>query len=97
MVRHVALFRWQPETTAVQVAAVAAALATLPAAVGTIADYRFGADLHLVDDSWDFAVVADFADVDDWRIYRDHPAHLQVIAEQIRPLTAQRAAVQYRG
>ena len=40
-------------------------------------------------------MVADFDDADGYRVYRDHPAHVAVIAERIRPILAGRAAVQY--
>ena len=33
--------------------------------------------------------------VDDYLVYRDHPAHLAVIAERIRPILGSRAAAQF--
>jgi hypothetical protein len=39
-------------------------------------------------------VVADFASVDDYVTYRDHPVHRAVIADHIRPVMAERAAAQ---
>ena len=54
-----------------------------------------GADVGLSDGNFDFAVVADVDDVDGFRPYADHPAHIAVIVERIRPILADRAAVQY--
>ena len=45
--------------------------------------------------NFDFVVVADFHDLDDYLVYRDHPMHQAVIAERIRDHIAERAAVQY--
>jgi hypothetical protein len=43
----------------------------------------------------DFAIVADFDDVDAWRVYQDDPEHQRVIAELIRPHLAVRSAAQF--
>lgn len=94
--RHVVLFRWQPETSAGQLAALERALAALPGQVPQIRAYRFGADAKLSPGNHDFAIVADFDDVDSFRAYVAHPAHQRLIAEHIRPLMAERAAVQFR-
>lgn len=94
MLRHVVLFRWRSGVTEDEVASVAAALGQLPAAIPTIRHYRFGADVGLNDGNADFAVVADFDDVDGYLTYRDHPAHQAVIAELIAPNVAERTAVQ---
>lgn len=95
MVRHVVVFRWAAGTTAGQVAAVEAALGALPEVIETLRAYRFGADLGLADGNGDFAVVADFDDVAGYERYRDDPEHQRVIAECIRPIVAERTAVQY--
>ena len=39
--------------------------------------------------------LADFDDVDGYLVYRDHPDHQAVIRERIRPILADRAAVQH--
>jgi hypothetical protein len=93
-VRHVVVFRWAPGTTEDQIAAVEAALAELPAQIPELRDYRFGRDLGLSDNTWDFAVVADCDDVEGFHAYRDHPAHRAAADELIVPNLADRAAVQ---
>jgi hypothetical protein len=93
--RHVVLLQWTPEATAEQTAAVLAALATLPGAIPELVEYRFGPDVGVNEGNFDLAVVADFASVDDYVVYRDHPVHRAVITEQITPILAARAAVQY--
>ena len=71
-------------------------LGRLPGQIPELRAYRFGDDLGLVEANWHFAVVADFDDELGWRAYRDHPEHCRVIDEHIRPVLAERAAVQYQ-
>lgn len=95
MFRHVVLFRWVPDSTDEQRARVAEGLAALPAAIPEIRTYRFGPDAGLADGNWDYVVVADFDDQAGYETYRDHPAHQDFIATVMRPVLAERAAVQY--
>ena len=95
MFRHVVMMRWSPGTTSADVNAIVEALGGLPAAIAELRDYRFGHDVGINEGNFDFAVVADFADADDYIVYRDHPLHRAVIAERIAPHLAERAAVQY--
>jgi hypothetical protein len=64
-------------------------------AIPEIRRYAFGPDAGLAEGNFDFAVVADFEDADAYRVYAAHPAHTGLIAERIRPLIAERVAVQY--
>jgi hypothetical protein len=95
MIRHVVLFRWTPDATPEQKQRVAAELRRLPALLPVLRGYDVGADLGLAEGNFEFAVVADFDDLEGFRTYRDNPAHRAVIAEFIQPIIAQRAAVQY--
>jgi hypothetical protein len=92
---HVACFRWQEGTGPDDVAAVATALGELPAVIPELRDYRFGPDAHLAEGNHDFAVVATFDDTNGYRAYAEHPAHLRVLTEVIRPRLAARTAVQF--
>jgi hypothetical protein len=40
-------------------------------------------------------VIAEFATVDDYIAYRDHPAHKQFVADHIVPNVAERFATQF--
>ena len=95
MIRHVVLFRWTPEATAEQKRRVAEELSRLPALVPSLRDYRLGANLGLKPGNFDFAVAADFDDVDGYLAYRDHPEHQAIVTEFIQPIVTERAAVQY--
>jgi hypothetical protein len=94
-IRHVSVLTWREGTPVASIAAVSDALATLPAQIPELRDYRFGPDLGLAADNCDFVVVADFASVEGYLAYRDHPAHQAVLADVIRPILAARSAVQY--
>ena len=95
MIRHVAVFRWNDSVTDADLSAMAAALDALPSAIAEIADYRHGPDLGLNPANAQYAIVADFASVDDFATYRDHPEHQRFIAEHITGNVADRAAVQF--
>ena len=45
--------------------------------------------------NYQFAVVADFDNVEDYLVYRDHPVHRDIIGKYVTPIMADRAAVQY--
>jgi stress responsive alpha/beta barrel protein len=93
--RHVVMFSFADGTTDEQKEAVRGALRRLPDVIPEIRAYRFGDDLGLRDDNFDFAVTADFDDLDSFIVYRDHPDHQKAIAEFIAPIVKRRAAVQF--
>jgi hypothetical protein len=95
MIRHVVVFRWNDSVTDEQLVAMSAALDALPSAIGEIVSYRHGRDLGLAPTNADYAITADFADVDDFAVYRDHPEHQRFIAEHITGRVAERVAVQF--
>lgn len=96
MFRHVVLLRFVPDATAEQRQAVLDGLATLPPLIPELRRYEFGPDAGVSEGNFDLAVVADCDDVDSYRAYATNAAHLAVIAERIRPILAERAAVQYQ-
>lgn len=95
MFRHVGLFQWVEGVTPEQIAAVGDALFPLPAVIPEIRSFRFGPDTGLAEGNFDYAVTADFDDVDGFRAYRDHPDHRLVARQVIGPILAARAAVQF--
>ena len=97
MFRHVVLLRWKPEATPEQRAAVERGLAALPGRIPEIRSYSIGTDAGVNEGNYDLVVVADFEDVDDYLVYRDHADHQAVIREHIAPILAERAAIQHEG
>jgi Stress responsive A/B Barrel Domain len=95
MIRHVVLMRWTEESTEEQKQRVADELARLPSLVPSLRAFRVGSDLGINPGNFDFAVAADFDDVDGYLSYRDHPEHRAMISQFVLPVAAQRVAVQY--
>ena len=88
------MFRWAEGTTPQQVAAATQALRALPGQIPAIRAYVVGPDLELGEGRWDFVVTGDFDDVDGYLEYAEHPAHLALIAEHMKPIIGDRASVQ---
>jgi hypothetical protein len=95
MFRHVVLFTFTPETTLEQQEELARQLRRLPGSIAEIKDYHVGPDAGINPGSYQFAVVADFDNVEDYLVYRDHPVHQEIIKAYVQPIIATRAAVQY--
>jgi hypothetical protein len=95
MIRHIALFRFTPGTTSAQIDELDAGLRSLPDRVSAIEAFRCGADLSLTDGSWDYAIVADFADVEAYHAYQVDPEHVETVMSVVQPVVAEAARVQY--
>ena len=95
MLRHVVFLRWQEGAGEEDKKRVEEGLAGLPGVIPEIKRYEFGGDAGLASGNFDFALVADFESQDDYETYQNHPQHLQVIQQAIKPVISERAAVQY--
>jgi hypothetical protein len=93
-IRHIVLFRFSETATPEQVAHLAAGLTSLPERIPEIQAYRHGPDAGINEASWDYAVIGDFASSEDYKIYRDHPDHLELIRERVQPIMVEHASVQ---
>jgi hypothetical protein len=90
------MLRFADDTTDEQKEAMRSGLRRLPELIPEIRAYRFGDDLGLRDDNFDFGLTADFDDKDSFLVYRDNPDHQKVIADLITPVIAARVAVQFK-
>ena len=95
MFRHVVMFSWTDEVDEAHIAAVSAALDTLPSKIDVLRGYRHGPDVGVSDGNFDYVLVADVESAEDFATYRDHPDHVAVIQQVLAGKVAQRAAVQY--
>jgi hypothetical protein len=93
MFRHVSLLKFKDPAA---IPAVTAAIAKLPDVIPELRSYRFGPDAGLAEGNFDLGIVADFDDVAGYEAYRDNAEHQRIIAELIRPVITDRAAVQYQ-
>ena len=95
MLRHVVLFTWSAATDEERRATTLAALRRLPEEVGGMTAFAVGDDAGLREGNADTALVADFPDTEAYLRYAQHPVHLAIIDEHVRPHLAARSSVQY--
>jgi hypothetical protein len=95
MIRHIALIRFKDEVTSGDIENLEAGLRALPEKISAIEAYAFGRDLGVSEGTWDFAIVADFADVEAFHAYQADPDHVEVLAYLSRPLTAEIKRIQF--
>ena len=95
MFRHCVMMKWTEDSTDAQRQAALAAVQGLPAMVPSIRSLSCGADGGVSEGNFDFVVVVDFDDAAGYLEYASHPDHVQVITDLLRPIAAQRSAVQY--
>ena len=96
MFRHIVLLHWKENTPAEAVQAVTAAYKQLRRLIPEIHSYQFGHDLKLYESNADYALVADFADEEDFRRYVAHPAHAELMADVSMPIMASDSSVQFQ-
>ncbi len=93
-IRHVVAITFRDDTTDELKATILDALRSLPASIPEVANYEVGYDVGKSEGNATLAIVADFATWADYEVYRDHPAHHEVIG-LIAPAVSARAAVQH--
>jgi hypothetical protein len=95
MIRHVVVFQWSDSAPPDLNDTLAERLSKLPSLVPEVRAYSCGADAGLREGNFDFAVVADFDDVEAWRVYMANDEHQAVIAELVNPNLGTRVVVQF--
>ncbi|HQZ36743.1 MAG TPA: Dabb family protein [Ilumatobacteraceae bacterium] len=95
MLRHVVMFSWNETVDAAHVQTVSQQLDALRALIPEIVGYQHGPDAGISSGNFDYVVVGDFKNVDDYVVYRDHPDHKAFIATYIAGRLNSRSAVQY--
>ncbi|MCU0561357.1 MAG: Dabb family protein [Desulfobacterales bacterium] len=96
MLTHVVLMKFHPETEAAQVQELERLLDDLPNKIMEIQMFEFGRDVLRSERSYDFALVALFANLPALERYQKHPDHLPVAAK-IKAMCASLAAVDFYG
>ena len=89
------MFRWKDGVDDAHVEATRRALSALPGLIPQIVTYSYGADLGTAPNTLDFAVTAQFASIEDYVAYRDHPDHQAFVATFVAPFVDGRFAVQF--
>ncbi len=93
-VLHIASFRWKPEVTEADIAALTTALYEMRAEIASIQSYVAGPNLHLRPAGADYGVLAITADAAGLDEYLDHPLHKAVYEQYLGWMIGERSAVQ---
>ena len=93
MIRHVVLGRLKPGVEEADIRPVLDALARLR--IPGLREIRTGLDLRLKDGTWDLAITSDLEDEAAYRTYDTDPEHDRIRREQLLPLVAELARVQF--
>ncbi len=97
MLRHIITWKLAAENTSAKLehaATIAGALEGLVPLIPEIRSLTVASNVVSLDTNWDLVLVADYEDEAALRAYIDHPEHQRVVGI-IRPLVAQRAAVDF--
>lgn len=97
MFRHVVMFRWNEDVDDAHVAELGRGLDELGRTMPGVIAYRHGPDAGVNQGNFDYVVVGDFATVDDYLVYRDHPEHQALISRLIAGFVSDRSAVQFEA
>jgi hypothetical protein len=95
MLHHVVTFHLRPDAPADQVERIGEAVTALGATLPEVRSLAIGSDLGLREGNASFAIVAEFDDVDAFKVYADHPEHIRIIKELIAPHIESRHPVQF--
>jgi hypothetical protein len=96
MIIHVVAFKWKAGIPPGHVATVKAQLLEFASSLPEVRSYRCGPDVGAAEiENFDFALVAEFDSVDDWRVYDKHPRHEEIRGGVVRPWIETRASVQF--
>lgn len=88
MIRHVVVFQFAPGTTDDQIADYERNLIDYVAGLDGVESYRFGRDARMNPGTYDFSIVAEFADEAAFRSYFDGDRHKEIQRETAGMVTA---------
>lgn len=95
MLRHLAIFDFDPGTPVDAIDTLRTRLRELPSVIPGIVSFEVVDDLGLRETNSHMAVVATFESHDAFLGYVAHPAHQAVADECITPILAKRSSLQY--
>ena len=96
MINHVVLIKLKAGVKDADIDALETSLDDLPNRIVEIQAYEFGRDLLHTARSYDFALVALFANLEAVQRYQEHPAHLKVL-QTINRLSESIFTVDFEG
>ena len=96
MINHVVLMKFKAGVDEAAIEDLAQSLDELPNTINEILMFEFGRDVVRSERSYDFALVALFANLETLGRYRTHPDHLKVLGK-IKNLCKDIVAVDFEG
>ena len=96
MINHVVLAKFKPGVSQVDIEELERMLDDLPNRITEIHTYEFGRDLVHSARSYDFAIVALFANLEALDRYQTHPRHLPVV-KKIQEICENVVTVDFEG
>lgn len=94
MIRHHIALTFVDDSTRTQHEAVWEALRQIPGAIPGAIRISGGLDLGLVPGNAHLIFHIDFSDIQSWESYTSHPVHQEIVTTLIKPILAQRVAIQ---
>ncbi|MBB4689566.1 Dabb family protein [Amycolatopsis jiangsuensis] len=95
MFRHVFLLTVQPSASPAEIERLITELRALPERISEIRRYEVVPDAGFQDGNAALMLIADFDSFGDYETYRDHPEHLGLIAECVKPISAGFSRLQF--
>lgn len=78
MIRHIFMGSAQEGVTEEKVEELLSAWRSLPGTIPEIVSFHAGKNLGLMNNNITVALVADFKNENDWKVYMEHPDHLHI-------------------
>jgi len=76
MIRQITLIKFKPEVSADDIKRFGEGFSKISRVVDGIKRFEFGPNLKLIENAFDYALVADFDSEKAWKAYIDHPDHI---------------------
>jgi hypothetical protein len=92
VILHVVLMQLEESATEHDRMTIVEGLNALPRSIPEIKSYHIGNVVDQPGSSWDVGLVAEFATLDDYRVFKTHPVHYQFATESVLPFMAKSAA-----
>lgn len=95
MIRHIVCFKFKPDITEEEKAALVQATRELPKAISVAKSWQDGFNLGPRDKTYDYGITCEFDDWDAFNTYIDHPAHQAFVENYVKKLVPTRAVIDF--
>jgi len=95
VINHVVLLNWNPGVTEETILTVTKGFEKLAREIDEIKGYSFGPNINLEGSNYQYALVAKFENMEDFKIYTAHPVHKHFMNTITSPIVESYGAVQY--